>query len=47
MPGIIGETFYVTLPSGAAYLLQEDTRQTIAQAYADALQDFLTTAPNP
>ena len=41
MPGVIGETLYVTLPSGAELLLRDDVRQAIALGYADALQQFL------
>lgn len=42
MPGILIEAFYVTSPTEAAYLNRDDARQTIAEAYADALQEYLT-----
>ncbi|HYP19766.1 MAG TPA: N-acetylmuramoyl-L-alanine amidase [Chloroflexia bacterium] len=42
MPGIIIEAFYVTSPTEAGYLNRDAVRQTIAEAYADALQAYLT-----
>ena len=45
MPGVIVESLYVTSPAEAALLKQDSVRQAIAQAYADALQLYLTTAP--
>ncbi|HEX8219947.1 MAG TPA: N-acetylmuramoyl-L-alanine amidase [Chloroflexia bacterium] len=42
MPGILVEAFYVTSPAEAEYLNRDAVRQTIAQAYADALQEYLT-----
>lgn len=44
MPGILIEAFYVTSPTEAEYLNRDDTRQAIAEAYADALQEYLTTS---
>lgn len=41
MPGVLGETLYITLPSSAKLLMSEDVRQEIALAYADALQEYL------
>ncbi len=46
MPGMIVESLYVTSPPEAADLLQDRVRQAIALAYADALQEFLTTPGN-
>ena len=46
MPGVIVESLYVTAPAEAAELLQDDVRQTIALAYADALQAYLLN-PTP
>jgi N-acetylmuramoyl-L-alanine amidase len=43
MPGVLGETLYITLPSSARMLMREDVRQVIAVAYADALQEYLTS----
>lgn len=45
MPGVTVESFYVTSPPEAAQLLQDRVRQAIAQSYADALVEFLTTKP--
>jgi N-acetylmuramoyl-L-alanine amidase len=45
MPGIIIEALYVTSPAEAGALKQDNVRNTIALAYADALQEFLTAAP--
>lgn len=42
MPGVLGETLYITLPSSAALLQRDDVRQVIALAYADALEEYLT-----
>jgi N-acetylmuramoyl-L-alanine amidase len=42
MPGILIEAFYVTSPAEAEYLNRDAVRQTIADAYADALQAYLT-----
>ncbi|HEX8599512.1 MAG TPA: N-acetylmuramoyl-L-alanine amidase [Chloroflexia bacterium] len=44
MPGVLIEAFYVTSPQEAEYLNRDDVRQTIAEAYADALQEYLTTS---
>ncbi len=41
MPGVIGETLYVTLPSEARLLASDGVRRAIALGYADALQEFL------
>ncbi|MEO5952634.1 MAG: N-acetylmuramoyl-L-alanine amidase [Chloroflexia bacterium] len=41
MPGVLGETLYITLPSGAKLLMRDGVRQEIATAYADALQEYL------
>jgi|GEM_PF-3343196 len=46
MPGMVVESLYVTSPPEAADLLQDRVRQAIALAYADALQEFLTTPGN-
>jgi N-acetylmuramoyl-L-alanine amidase len=43
MPGLIVESLYVTSPTEAAQLKQDRVRQAIALAYADALQQYLTT----
>jgi N-acetylmuramoyl-L-alanine amidase len=43
MPGLIIESLYVTSPTEAAQLKQDRVRQAIALAYADALQQYLTT----
>ena len=43
MPGITIEALYVTSPAEAAALKQDNVRDAIALAYADALQEFLTT----
>jgi N-acetylmuramoyl-L-alanine amidase len=43
MPGVLIEAFYVTSPQEAEYLNRDEVRQTIAEAYADALQEYLTT----
>ena len=45
MPGIVIEAMYVTSPEEAAQLKKDSIRQAIAQSYADALQEFLTTKP--
>jgi N-acetylmuramoyl-L-alanine amidase len=45
MPGVTVESFYVTSPPEAEQLLQDRVRQAIAQSYADALVEFLTTQP--
>jgi hypothetical protein len=44
MPGVLAESLYVTSPAHAAVLKRDDVRQSIALAYADALQDYLTDA---
>jgi N-acetylmuramoyl-L-alanine amidase len=44
IPGVLVEAFYVTSPTEATYLNRDDTRQAIAEAYADALQEYLTTS---
>ncbi|MDQ3706997.1 MAG: N-acetylmuramoyl-L-alanine amidase [Chloroflexota bacterium] len=44
MPGVLIEAFYVTSPQEAEYLNRDEVRQTIAEAYADALQEYLTTS---
>lgn len=41
MPGALAEAFYVTSPSEAQLLLKDSVRQTIAEAYAGALQDYV------
>ncbi|MGI8588797.1 MAG: N-acetylmuramoyl-L-alanine amidase family protein [Chloroflexia bacterium] len=43
MPGVIVESLYVTSPVEAAQLKQDNVRDAIALAYANALQEFLTT----
>jgi len=42
MPGVLGETLYVTNPTEAPILKRDDVRQAIAQGYADGLQAYLT-----
>ncbi|MDQ6694312.1 MAG: N-acetylmuramoyl-L-alanine amidase [Chloroflexota bacterium] len=42
MPGVISASLYVTSPQQAAELNKSSVRQAIAQAYADALQAYLT-----
>jgi N-acetylmuramoyl-L-alanine amidase len=42
MPGVLAESLYVTSPEQAAQLKQDNVRQAIALAYADALQAYLT-----
>ncbi len=44
MPGVLVEAFYVTSPQEAEYLNRDDVRQMVAEAYADALQEYLTTS---
>jgi N-acetylmuramoyl-L-alanine amidase len=44
MPGVVVEAFYVTSPQEAEYLNRDEVRQTIAESYADALQEYLTTS---
>lgn len=44
MPGIVIEAMYVTSPDEAAELKKDAVRQVIAEAYADALQEFLTAS---
>lgn len=43
MPGITIEALYVTSPDEAVQLKKDSVRQAIALAYADALQEFLTS----
>jgi N-acetylmuramoyl-L-alanine amidase len=42
MPGVLGETLYVTNPTEAPYLKRDYIRQAIALGYADGLQAYLT-----
>jgi N-acetylmuramoyl-L-alanine amidase len=44
MPGIIVEALYVTSAEEAVQLNRDEVRQAIALAYADALQEFLTSS---
>jgi N-acetylmuramoyl-L-alanine amidase len=46
MPGVLGETFYVSKPAEAELLLRDDVRQAIALGYANALQQYLLTTPD-
>ncbi len=41
MPGVIVEALYITSPEEVQQLLQPTVRQTIARAYAGALEDYL------
>jgi len=41
MPGVLGETFYVSKPAEVKELLRDDIRQAVALGYADALQQYL------
>ncbi|HST04116.1 MAG TPA: N-acetylmuramoyl-L-alanine amidase [Chloroflexia bacterium] len=45
MPGVLGETLYVSQPAEASKLLRDDVRQAIALGYANALQEYLTGTP--
>jgi N-acetylmuramoyl-L-alanine amidase len=46
MPGVLGETFYVSKPAEVEELLRDDVRQAIALGYADALQQYLLDTPS-
>ena len=46
MPGVLGETFYVSKPSEVKELLREDVRQAVALGYANALQQYLLDTPS-
>ena len=46
MPGVLGETFYVSKPSEVKELLRDDVRQAVALGYADALQQYLLDTPS-
>jgi hypothetical protein len=41
MPGAVVEALYITSPDEVQQLLQPSVRQTIARAYAGALEDYL------
>jgi hypothetical protein len=45
MPGVLGETLYVSQPAEASKLLRDDVRQAIALGYANALQEYLSGIP--
>jgi N-acetylmuramoyl-L-alanine amidase len=46
MPGVLGETFYVSKPAEVKQLLRDDVRQAVALGYADALQQYLLDTPS-
>lgn len=43
MPGVVSESLYISSPTEAAQLQKGGVRQAIALAYADALQQYLTS----
>ena len=45
MPGVLGETFYVSKPAEVKELLSDDVRQAVALGYANALQQYLLDTP--